>query len=208
MKSRATARLWQLALAIPAAVLFTSLAGSQHPIAEEASRIEAVMPAYDEQDRLLLPDDYRRWIFIGSSLGLGYSESRGGMEMFHHTFMEPTAYEHFTRTGEFREGTMLVLMLHGTGDGELPQRRGRFADDVHGVEMAVKDSRTFEDGWAYFGFGGMGGIRDRAAAFASDSCFSCHSEHGGHDSVFTQFYPLLVEAAPAGSTVRAAAMRR
>lgn len=157
---------------------------------------EAVMPVYDDQDQLLLPTDYRQWIFVGSSLGMGYSESRGTMKMFHHVLMEPTAYRHFTRSGTFREGTQFVLLLHGLGEGVLPQRTGHFADEIHGVEMAVKDSSNFADGWAYFGFGGMGELSDRAKAFDSDSCNSCHSKHAAQDNVFVQFYPLLREAAP------------
>ena len=161
-----------------------------------------VMPAYDAQKRLLLPADYRQWILVGSSLGMGYSEGRGGMEMFNHVLMEPTAYEHYRRTGKFREGTQFVLLLHGLGEGVLPQRTGHFADEIHGVEMAVKDSTAFEDGWAYFGFGGMGDIRDRAMAFDSASCNSCHAEHAAQDNVFLQFYPLLREAAPVASAKR------
>ena len=62
------------------------------------------------------------------------------MQMFNTTLIEPTAYRHFVETGEFREGTMLVLLLQGKGTNALPARRGQFATDVHGVEMAVKDS--------------------------------------------------------------------
>lgn len=165
---------------------------------------QAVLPAYDADGRLLLPENYREWIYVGSSLGLSYSEGGGGMEMFHHTLMEPTAYRYFKATGEFREGTMLLLSLHGQGEGVLPQRRGRFENEVHGVEMAVKDSGRFERGWAYFGFGGMNGVRDRAEAIGSDSCNDCHSEHAAYDNVFLQFYPSLAEVAPEGSPAQVA----
>lgn len=165
---------------------------------------QAVLPTYDAEGRLLLPEDYREWIYVGSSLGLSYSEGGSGMEMFHHTLMEPTAYRHFRDTGEFREGTMLVLSLHGQGEGVLPQRRGRFENEVHGVEMAVKDSERFERGWAYFGFGGRNGVRDRAEAIGSDSCNNCHSEHAAYDNVFLQFYPALAEVAPSGSPAQVA----
>ncbi len=168
----------------------------------------AVMPEYDDEGRLLLPEDYQQWVFAGSSLGLSYSEGGGGgMEMFHHTLIEPTAYRHFARTGKFREGTMLVLLLHGQGEGEIPQRRGRFASEIHGVEMAVKDSRRSESTWAYYGFGGLDGIRKTAEAFSADSCYQCHAEHAAYDNVFLQFYPLLAEAAPAGGEVRLAMQR-
>jgi len=143
----------------------------------------------------MLPDGYRRWVFVGSSLGLSYGEGQAGMEMFHETLMEPTAYNHFVETGTFREGTMLALILHGTGESVLPARRGRFAADVHGVEMAVKDTSHRAEGWAYYNFGGMNGLRSTAQAMPKASCYGCHVQHAKRDNVFLQFYPLLAEAA-------------
>ena len=160
-----------------------------------------VMPQYDDDGQLLLPADYQQWIFVGSSLGLSYSEGGGGHEMFHHTLMEPSAYDHFRRTGTFRQGTMLALLLHNPGDNALPQRRGRFAGPLQTVEMAVKDgaaSGTDATDWAYYGFGTARGLRDRATAFEADTCAACHAQHGAYDSVFLQFYPLLKGAAPEG----------
>lgn len=161
-----------------------------------------VMPRYDNTRALKLPDSYRKWILVGSSLGLSYAEGGEPHEMFHETLMEPTAYEHFVRTGMFREGTMLALMLHGQGEGTLPGRTGRFAAEIHGVEMAVKDSTRVPEGWAYYAFGGMGNIRTTAQPMPTTTCYSCHLEHAARDNVFLQFYPLLAEAAhipvPAG----------
>ena len=152
-------------------------------------------PEYDEKGALRLPATYRQWVFAGSSLGLSYTQGQGGTEMFHETLMEPTAYHHFVETGAFREGTMLALILHGTGESVLPARRGRFAAEVHGVEMAVKDSSHRPEGWAYYNCGGMNGIRPAAQAMPKKSCYSCHAEHAKRDNVFLQFYPLLAEAA-------------
>ena len=86
-----------------------------------------------------LPEGCRQLIFVGSSLGRSYSAGEPGHEMFHETLMEPTAYRDFVRRGTFQEGTVLVLMLHGIGEGLLPVRRGRYAAEIHGVEMAVRD---------------------------------------------------------------------
>ena len=168
--------------------------------ASGSSRVS--MPSYDEQGQLLLPGDYRQWIFVGSSLGLSYSEGVQTHEMFHETLMEPGAYHHFVDTGEFADGTQLVLILHGTAEGVLPGRRGRFANEIHGVEMAVKDFGRFEEGWAYYGFGGMQGIRTTAEAFPKGSCHDCHAEHAALDNVFAQFYPMLTEAAGVQLAVR------
>jgi YHS domain-containing protein len=184
------------------------------PLQALSSRVpettDAAMPQYDQNGALKLPESYRQWVFVGSSLGLSYSEGQSGMEMFHETLMEPTAYKHFVESGTFREGTMLALILHGTGESVMPARRGRFASDVHGVEMAVKDSLHRPEGWAYYNFGGMNGIRAIVQAMPKDSCYNCHVQHAKRDNVFLQFYPLLAEAAhlsasvpaqPVGSTV-------
>ena len=167
------------------------------PAAQSSRAPQAVMPQYDKSGALLLPEDYRRWIMVGASLGISYSDTPGNHEMFAHTLMEPTAYRYFVETGTFREGTMLALLVQGAGDKVLPARRGQFANDVHGVEMAVKDSAHTPDGWAYYGFGGMNNIRKTASAQPKTSCFSCHAEHAARDHVFLQFYPLLAEAAGA-----------
>lgn len=48
------------------------------------------MPRYDAGRNLVLPEDYRRWVLVGSSLGLSYSEpGQAGHQMFNTTLMEP-----------------------------------------------------------------------------------------------------------------------
>ena len=98
--------------------------------------------------------------------------------MFNTTLMEPTAYRHFVQTGQFREGTMLALILQGIGTNATPARQGQFATDVHVIEMAVKDTGRVPEGWAYYAFGGpmAGGYRSTAAPQPKSSCYSCHAE--------------------------------
>jgi hypothetical protein len=158
-----------------------------------------VMPRYDTNRNLVLPEDYRRWVLVGSSLGLSYAEGgQGGHQMFMTTLMEPSAYRHFTEMGTFREGTMFALIGQGIGTNATPARQGQFATDVHMLELAVKDSRRVPESWAYYAFGGpmMGGYQATAAPQPKASCFNCHAEHAARDNVFTQFYGLLNEAAP------------
>ena len=170
------------------------------PAAQSSRPQQGVMPQYDKNGALLLPEDYRRWVMVGASLGMSYSDGPATHDMFAHTLMEPTAYRHFVDTGTFREGTMFALLLQGPGDKVLPARRGQFANEVHGVEMAVKDSSHVPEGWAYYGFGGMDGIRSSASAQPKNNCFSCHAEHAARDHVFLQFYPLLTDAAAASKS--------
>ena len=158
-----------------------------------------VMPRYDVNRNLILPDDYRRWILVGSSLGLSYAEGgQAGHQMFNTTLMEPSAYRHFVETGTFREGTMFALIGQGIGTNATPARQGQFATDVHMIELAVKDSKRVPERWAYYGFGGpmAGGYRTSAAPQPKASCYDCHTKHAAQDNVFMQFYGLLNEAAP------------
>ena len=176
-------------------------AAGQQPRASSPAQAPR-MPQYDKDRALLLPSDYRQWILAGTSLGLSYAESAQapGDPMFHETLIEPTAYRHFAETGQFREGTMLALILHGTGQNVLPGRHGQFASEIHGVEMAVKDASRTPEGWAYYGFGGMNGqTRASAQPQPKERCYACHVEHAKRDNVFLQFYSLLSAAAPAAT---------
>lgn len=182
-------------------VIGQQLAAAQQTTPETSSR-EATAgqaprrPQYEASGQLRLPDDYRRWVLIGSSTGLTYGPGAGGHQMFGTTLMEPTAYDHYVRTGTFREGTMFALLMQGMGSGVMPARNGQFASDVHLVEMAVKDSKRTPEGWAYYGFGGppSGGYCATAPPQAKQACYACHVEHAKTDNVFTQFYGLLNEA--------------
>jgi len=216
MTSRAVALLG-IAAPLCAAALHAAASGTAAtPAQGQSSAAALTMPRYDAAGQLQLPENWRRWVFVGSSLGLSYNQGeQPGMEMFHETLMEPSAYQHFSDTGTFREGTMFVLVLHGIGESVLPARRGRFAADIHGIEMAVKDSTRRPEGWAYYNFGGMNGVRPIAAAMPKESCYTCHSEHAKRDNVFLQFYPLLegvaprsLAASPAGVAAAAATAQR
>ena len=155
-----------------------------------------VMPRYDADGALHLPDDYLRWTFVGASLGLSYNDEPPQRESFNHTLMEPTAYDHFVRTGEFREGTMLVLLVRNTEADAMPARHGRFAADVLAVELAVKDQERVEAGWAYYDFRGGANLLPTAQPQPpGNRCYACHIDHAARDNVFLQFYPLLADAA-------------
>jgi hypothetical protein len=192
----------RLALAVAACACLLAL-GQRLTVAQQAPAANAERrPQYDASGQLRLPDDYRRWVLVGSSVGLTYAPGASGHQMFGTTLMEPSAYDHYVRTGTFREGTMFALVMQGIGSGSLPSRSGQFASDLHLVEMAVKDSKRTPDVWAYYDFGGPmgGGYRATAAPRAKASCYACHVEHAQTDNVFTQFYGLLNDARSAASS--------
>lgn len=176
-------------------------------MAEDSGLADMAKPQYTETGNLVLPTGYRTWIYAGSSLGLSYFGEGKALEesVFHHIYIQPEAYRHYVETGEFPEKTMLVMENYSAGskedstaaplmDGkEFKVLHGRFEDARVGLEVALKDSDQFEDGWAYFNFSMPGKLKTDARAFPKAVCFDCHREHGADDNVFVQFYPVLRE---------------
>lgn len=155
------------------------------------------LPKFNSQNELIRPQGYRKWIFVGASLAMGYDEGAKLPEnpKFHNIYIQPFAYQQYKNTGTFPEGTILMMEVLSAGSHASINRRGRFEDKVTGVEAAVKYSKHIPEGWGYFSFdSGDGSIALTAKAFPKERCWSCHNEHGANDNVFTQFYPVLREA--------------
>jgi hypothetical protein len=196
-----------------AAVLFLSvLAVPASRTAAEAAwqRIAGGLPApetapgaqraavFDDIGRLQFPSGYRNWVYVGTSLGLNYSEGpeafgeswRG--ELFQNVYIDPAAYAQYRETGQFPEGTVMILEVASSEVRNEPGLQGRYEKEILGIEASVKDSRRFEEGWAYFSFRDRSGRTPQTAeAFPEDSCWTCHHDHAETDHVFTQFYPVL-----------------
>ena len=178
------------------ALIAALVAAAQPPKAGDAPSLDGMAtPTYTADGDLILPKAYRTWIFVGASLGLSYSEGaaeREGPGTFTNVYIQPEAYRYFMETGEFPEGTMLPMDIYRPGSRESINQAGYFEKDFLGMEVAVKDSERYEEGWAYLSFRDRsGGLRESASAFPKDRCYDCHAEHAATDNVFTQFYPVL-----------------
>jgi hypothetical protein len=87
---------------------------------------------------------------------------------------------------------MMVLELANAETKAEPGLQGSFQRDYVALEASVKDSKRFQDGWAYFSFDEADGKpKAKAQPFPSSSCWSCHHQKAATDHVFTQFYPVL-----------------
>jgi len=194
-------------------VAFLSLgigpAAEDQPQSSQASippLVGMTLPEYDSEGNLLRPVGFEKWVVVGTSIGLSYSDGEkkdpNNPGMFHNVYMQPQAFDHFVRTGEFADQTVFVVTNNPSqatkGKDEL-NRQGFFASPSTGLEVAVKDSKRFEDVWAYYMFHDkpetkkLGGQRDSEKAFPRTDCHECHLEHGD-DNVFTQFYSVLTSA--------------
>ena len=93
-------------------------------------------PRYENSVDLVRPDDYRSWPFIGAGLGRTYDGERGTQAAspdnprFTHTFVNPTAYEHFMSTGTWPDGTVFMLEFRASQSEGSINRSGRFATNA------------------------------------------------------------------------------
>ena len=79
---------------------------------------------------------------------------------------------------------MFALTLYKPKQNESIARKGFFSGDFVALEIALKDSDRFDDGWAYFDLG-----KDRASAKAkpTESCHDCHA--ATIDTYDAMFFP-------------------
>lgn len=164
------------------------------------------LPEYDKDGKLLRPVGYEKWVVVGTSIGLGYSDGDrkdpNNPGTFHNVYLQPEAFDHFVATGEFPEQTVFIVTNLKSEPAKTKgpvSRLGFVAAPTSGLEIAIKDSKKYPEGWAYFMFHDKAGeakskTRTAESAFERKDCFDCHAEHGATDNVFTQFYSVLTAA--------------
>lgn len=168
-------------------------------------------PQFTESGELLLPPDelWRQWPQVGTPLTPNaLNGGEAPFPEFHSVYIDPISWDHWRRTGEFRQGTVLVKELvsvydvDGLDDGSTVQVSGRgyFMGEFIGFEMAYKNAARYPDepgNWAYFTFGHHPQPYAASAAPApTASCNTCHQTSAAQDYVFTQFYPVLRASRP------------
>ena len=192
-------------LALSAILGFLCQDGTTESI-ETSARNRMQEPSYDQEGRLLRPTGYEKWVVVGTSIGLGYSDGDKNDPKnpgtFHNVYLQLEAFDHYVQTGEFPEQTVFIVTNNKSRPANTKgavSRKGFVASPTSGLEVAVKDTKRFPDGWAYFMFHDA---PEKAKpetvhaerAFDRKDCFDCHAEHGAVDNVFTQYYSVLTDA--------------
>ena len=191
-RSRVTAGV---AVLVGIAGLAFVLAGAAPPPEGPAPLVE-----FTPDGKLKRPVGYRRWVYVGTPITP--NELNGGEAPFpdyHAVYIDPESYAHYEKTGEFRDGTVMIKELVGIGAKEAASGKGYFMGDFIGLETSVKDSKRFKDepgNWAYFTFGHHYPLKEEATKQNAAACNACHQTSAAKDYVFSQYYPVLRAAAP------------
>ena len=153
-------------------------------------------PTFNNNGELLRPDiSYREWVYVGTPLTPNdLNPPAANFPEFHNVYIHPSDFDHWKRTGQFPDGTVIVKELVTVGATQATSGKGYFMGEYIGLETTIKDSMRFADepgNWAYFSFGHSYPLADSAAPFPAAACNACHATSAANDFVFTQYYPVL-----------------
>lgn len=138
---------------------------------------------------LILPADYRDWMFLSSGVDMSYSDAPAapGGSTFDNVFVDPAAWAAFRKTGHWPDGAVFVLENRGGASHGSINKHGQYQNEaVTGLEVHIRNEKRFKGGWGFFAF--SGGAPAHMIPY-SVACYACHQVHGAVDTTFTQFYP-------------------
>jgi hypothetical protein len=198
-------RMWLGLLPLTAVASLAGLSGYCQP--SPAPEVRSADPQYNAKGELKRPTDFRTWVFVGSNIGLKYHKElpdvaprkqdlakKAAPGEFHNVYIRPEAYEHYLKTGEFPDLTVLVMDVYEAKERDAKGivSSGLFPGVQRRIEVAVKNGKR-PDGsktdWAYYAFESP--TKATAAAFRDAACYDCHLKHADRDNVWVQFYPTL-----------------
>ncbi|MGI9288108.1 MAG: cytochrome P460 family protein [Pseudomonadales bacterium] len=143
------------------------------------------------------PTGYREWIYVGTPVTPNdLNDGKAAFPEHHNVYIDPESWAHWKKTGEFRDGTILMKELVNVGSKAAVSGNGYFQGDFIGLEATIKSKKHFpsEPGnWAYYSFSTPDHktLMPTAKAFPAAACNACHAAAAADDFVFTQYYPVL-----------------
>src|SRR6185295_12840124 len=122
---------------------------------ESAANAQALSVARLTADgKLQKPADLANWVFLGTSLGMGYNPgsfnaARPGQ--FQVVLMEPTAYRHFVDTGKYAPGSMFLLSFYDSDTQKRSINQNGFTQaDLTNYEIHLIDPAKNADGHVFY----------------------------------------------------------
>ena len=143
------------------------------------------------------PTGYREWIYVGTPVTPNdMNDGKAAFPDFHNVYIDPKSWAHWKKTGEFRDGTILMKELVSVGSKSAVSGNGYFQGDFIGLEATIKSKKHFPNepnNWAYYSFSTPDHkmLTPSAKAFPTAACNACHAGAAADDFVFTQYYPVL-----------------
>ena len=164
---------------------------------------------FTSDGKLLKPQHLESWVFVGTSLGLGYNAEQFKPKppgLFQVVQMEPTAFRYFMKHGHFAPGSMMLLSFY-TPDARVSDsgtgyvQSALLAQEIHLIDPA----RKADGGHVFYGFQPNGD--EGQPVPPGNPCVRCHTQHGAFEGAFVQFYPVMGGRIPKEALEKALADR-
>lgn len=132
------------------------------------------------------PTGFREWIYVGTPLTPNdMNNGKANFQEFHTVYIDPESWEHWKKTGKFRDGTIIIKEMTSVGSKVAASGKGYFMGDFIGLEATIKSKREFPNepgNWAYFSFTNEDhkSIKKTANLEPTANCNGCH-EASAHD---------------------------
>ena len=150
------------------------------------------------------PTGYREWVYVGTPVTPNdLNNGKAAFPEHHNVYIDPKSWAHWKKTGDFRDGTILMKELVSVGSKAAVSGSGYFQGEFVGLEATIKSKKHFPNepgNWAYYSFSSKDHktLSEVAKPFATASCNACHAGAAADDFVFTQYYPVLSAGKGAG----------
>lgn len=186
----------KLRIAAAGAALIISAAGICAAAIEMSAplKVAQIKPS----GKLQKPVDLSNWVFLGTSLGMGYnpgSFNAANPGQFQVVLMEPKAHEHFLQHGSYAPGSMFVLAFYSADTQKRStNQRGFTQGDLTNFEIHLISEAAGEDKHVFYMFGPEDS--EGTPLPPKNNCVRCHVDHGVFDGTFAQFYPSIRKQLP------------
>ncbi|MCL1036076.1 cytochrome P460 family protein [Shewanella submarina] len=143
------------------------------------------------------PTGYREWVYVGTPVTPNdMNNGKAAFPEHHNVYIDPKSWKHWKKTGEFRDGTILIKELVSVGSKNAVSGQGYFQGEFLGLEATIKSKKHFPNepgNWAYYSFSDAThkNLSKTAKPFPAAACNACHESAAADDFVFTQYYPVL-----------------
>lgn len=185
------------------ALLSALVANASTPAADKPIEVAKI----STEGKLQKPADLDNWVFLGTSLGMGYNPgsfnaARPGQ--FQVALMEPAAYDYFKQHGSYADGSMFLLAFY---DADVQKRsinqNGFTQADLTNFEIhLVVDADKGKEGHSFYLF--SADATEGNPVPPGNACVRCHVDHGAFEGTFAQFYPTIRPRIPKENLERAA----
>ena len=143
--------------------------------------------------KLLKPADLQSWVFLGTSLGMGYNPGSFNASQpgqFQVVTMEPNTYRYFVEHGHYAPGSMFLLAFYNSDQHPRSINQNGFTQaDLTNYEIHVVDPHKGPDGRTFYLFGANDA--EGSPVPEGNACVRCHVSHGAFEGTFAQFYPTI-----------------